>query len=152
MLGYERLRKKCWDDHRNNARAVVFVIDSFQISSNIRDVAEYLYTILTDRVVVSKRLPILIACNKQDKPKSKSAKVINSLLEKEITAIRETKQNTLESTEKDRDDLHTTLGSLDKEFSFNDIKNRSEFIDCIAYMKEDSPAQIDDIISWLNKV
>lgn len=151
-LGYERLRNKCWEDHRNSTRAIVFVIDSFQISSNIRDVTDYLYSILADRVVLSKRLPILIACNKQDKPKSKSSKVISSMLEKEITAIRETRLNALESTERDREDSSKILGSLEREFTFNDVKNRIDFVDCTAYLKEDSPAQIDDIICWLNKV
>lgn len=41
--------------------------------------------VLTDPEINNARIPILIACNKQDlSPKTKSAKVIQSMLEKEL--------------------------------------------------------------------
>ena len=40
--------------------------------------------LLTEPDIVKGRTPVLIACNKQDLPFSKAAKVIRSLLEKEL--------------------------------------------------------------------
>lgn len=148
--GFERLRDKYWNDLKKGVRSIVFVVDSYQITSNIKDVADYFYTILADKLVISQKIPILVACNKQDKPKSKAAKVIRTLLEKEINSIRETRAAALESTDGDNE-RSRVIGSLDREFSFNDLKNTIDFVDCIAESKEDSSCQIEDITCWLNK-
>ncbi|XP_015791177.1 signal recognition particle receptor subunit beta [Tetranychus urticae] len=149
--GFDRLRDKYWNDLKKGVRAIVFVVDSYQITSNIKDVADYFYTILADNLVSSQKIPILVACNKQDKPKSKSSKVIRTLIEKEINTIRETRLAALESTDGDSENTRI-VGSLDKEFAFNDLRNAIDFVDCVALAKEESPCEIEEIVNWLNKL
>ena len=88
------------------ARGIVFVLDSFSLNKDIRDVAEYtsisitifsilsymissncryLYTILSDPVVLSNRPQVLILCNKQDHALAKGPQIIQSILEKEMS-------------------------------------------------------------------
>lgn len=44
----------------------------------------YLYTLLTEPDIQKAKVPVMIACNKQDVGFTKSATVIKSLLEKEL--------------------------------------------------------------------
>lgn len=46
-------------------RAIVFVVDSVSFQKEVKDVAEFLYMLLTDAVIVKNAPPFLIACNKQ---------------------------------------------------------------------------------------
>lgn len=146
------MRVKSWEDIRDKTRAIVFLIDSHQVTTNLRDVADYLFSIMTDKLVRSRRIPFLIACNKQDKPKSKAAKVIKSLLEKELSAVRETRLAALDSTDGERDEGYETLGSMDKEFTFDDIRNRIDFVDCTALTDDTTPAQLESVTDWLSKI
>lgn len=82
--GHERLRDKFFDKFKSGARGIVFVIDSATLQKSVRDVAEYLYVILTDSIVDSVRPKILILCNKQDELSAKGAEIIQSILEKEL--------------------------------------------------------------------
>lgn len=54
------------------------------MQKEVKDVAEFLYFILTDTVVYSNGPKILILCNKQDETLAKGSSVIRSLLEKEM--------------------------------------------------------------------
>lgn len=82
--GHERLRDKFFDEYKTGARGIIFVIDSSTLQKRIRDVAEYLHTILIDSVVQSVRPKFLILCNKQDDISSKGCEVIKIALEKEL--------------------------------------------------------------------
>lgn len=82
--GHERLRDKFFDTFKSAARGIVFVIDSSTLQKCVRDVAEYLYTVLSDNVVSSVKPKILILCNKQDHLSAKGCEVIKSVLEKEL--------------------------------------------------------------------
>lgn len=48
-------------------RAVVFVVDSVAFQREMKDVAEFLYQLLTDNTILKNAPPLLIACNKQGK-------------------------------------------------------------------------------------
>uniref|UniRef100_A0A0P5H846 Signal recognition particle receptor subunit beta n=1 Tax=Daphnia magna TaxID=35525 RepID=A0A0P5H846_9CRUS len=39
--GHERVRQRFFDSYKNTARGIVFVLDSFSLNKDIRDVAEY---------------------------------------------------------------------------------------------------------------
>lgn len=80
--GHERLRGKFFDQYKNLSKAIVFVIDSVTVQKDIRDVADFLYTILADKATTN--LPVIILCNKQDETLAKGEGVIKSLLEKEM--------------------------------------------------------------------
>lgn len=46
-------------------RAIVFVVDSAIFQKEVRDVAEFLYVLLTDSAVSRNAPTLLVACNKQ---------------------------------------------------------------------------------------
>lgn len=148
--GYDRLRIKQFDDHKPRSKAIIFAIDSLAFVSNNRDVAEFLYTVLSDPIVMKKKLPILIACNKQDEPKAKSSKIISKQLEREINAIRETRAAALESTD-GSESRSVLLGNPNKDFSWTDLKNSIEFVDCSAKSEDDDDG-IESVGNWLRKV
>lgn len=82
--GHERLRGRYFDQFKNIARGLVFIVDSLEIQKDVKDVAEFLYNCLSDSTVRSYSPPILILCNKQDEPTAKGSAVIKTLLEKEM--------------------------------------------------------------------
>jgi signal recognition particle receptor subunit beta len=42
--GHERVRQRFFDTYKNAAKGIVFVLDSFSLNKDIRDVAEYAIT------------------------------------------------------------------------------------------------------------
>ena len=79
--GHERLRTQYLDEHGPSALGVVFVVDSPTISrKTVADVAEFLYTVLTDPVVFKNKPRVLIACNKQDQNMAKRHTAVKSML------------------------------------------------------------------------
>lgn len=46
-------------------RAIVYVVDSAIFQKEVRDVAEFLYILLTDPVISRNAPALLVACNKQ---------------------------------------------------------------------------------------
>lgn len=153
LPGQERLRNKYFDQYKNNAKAIVYVVDSVTIQKEIRDVAEYLYTILLDTVVQSYNPPLLILCNKQDQPMAKGSQVIKSLLEKEINLVRVTKSSQLQSVDPSQSNNSTYLGKLGKDFEFSHIGSKVEFIECSANTGEDdNPTDIKDLQDWISRI
>ncbi|KAH9584438.1 hypothetical protein MS3_00010717 [Schistosoma haematobium] len=75
--------------------ALVFVIDSKSIHSDVKDVAEFLYNILVDKVFIKNRVKLLIACNKQDATTAKGVSVVTHLLEKELNTLTFTRTGAL---------------------------------------------------------
>nr|CAG4649635.1 EOG090X0C7N [Scapholeberis mucronata]SVE93847.1 EOG090X0C7N [Scapholeberis mucronata] len=118
--GHERVRQRFFDAYKSTARGIVFVLDSFTLPKDIRDVAEYLYTVLSDPVVTSNKPQILILCNKQDHALAKGPQVIQSLLEKEMNVLRNTQTNQLEAISEDGKKPFF-LGQEGKNFEFSDI-------------------------------
>lgn len=47
------------------SRGIVFVVDSAIFQKEVRDVAEFLYVLLTDAVIARNAPALLVACNKQ---------------------------------------------------------------------------------------
>lgn len=124
LPGSDRIRPRFWEKYKQRARALIFVLDSCTFVSNARDIAEFMYDVLSDPFVRSSRLPILVACNKQDVAKAKSSAVISRQLEKEMTAIRETRASSL-----NQDEI-VILGSTGRDFAWKDVKNLISFCDC----------------------
>lgn len=58
---------------RNSLKGIVFVIDSSTFGKKSRDVAALLYDVLYES---EKKVPVLIACNKQDCSLAKSSQVL----------------------------------------------------------------------------
>lgn len=148
--GYDRLRMKQFDDHKCKCKGIIFLLDSLAFLSNNRDVGDFLYTVLSDPVVSRNRIPILVACNKQDEPKSKSCRVISKQLEREMNVIRETRIAALDSTHSSNEQNRILLGSRERDFTWSDLKNPIEFVDCSA--KSDDDNSIESVGTWLRKV
>ncbi|KAF7487793.1 Signal recognition particle receptor subunit beta [Sarcoptes scabiei] len=133
LPGNDRLRTQYWDQFKNQAKCLIFVIDSVAFLNNTHNVADLLYQYLCDQTVQMRKIPVIVACNKQDQTRAKSAKVIASIMEKEFNIIRETRLGALDSTVAGSDEKRLPiLGEPDHQFSFNELRNRIEFVDCCA--------------------
>ncbi|XP_046390243.1 signal recognition particle receptor subunit beta [Ischnura elegans] len=151
--GHERIRNKFFDQYKSSARGIIYVIDSVNIQKELRDVAEFLYNLLTDSVVNSHCVPLAIVCNKQDQTLAKGSTVVRTLLEKEMNMLRVTKTNQLRSTV-DASNNNTFLGKQGKDFNFEHLNPiKVEFFESSALNKNpDNPPDVDSIVAWLNKV
>ncbi|KAG0254714.1 hypothetical protein BG011_005549 [Mortierella polycephala] len=143
--GHERLRFK-FSEFMPIARAIVFVVDSATVSRQSRLLAEYLYDILSNKFTLDEKIPILIACNKSDLLTAFRKDRIQSLLETEINKLRHTRTAALDTQDSDGSE-NVYLGFEGKDFSFQDLENDVEFIECSAENKD-----IDSIKDWMAAV
>ncbi|CAL7950370.1 unnamed protein product [Xylocopa violacea] len=147
--GHERLRYKFFDQFKLSAKGLVYVIDSVTFQKDIRDVAEYLYNLLSDSAIQKKS--VLILCNKQDQTMAKGSAVIKTLLEKEMNLLCMTKTSQLEAT--DASATNVFLGKQGKDFEFAHLETNIEFAECSAYNKDpETPANIEQLNIWLKKI
>jgi signal recognition particle receptor subunit beta len=124
--GSDRVRGQVIDEFSGSARAVVFVVDSNTVSKQVRDVAEYLHFLLTNKNIHSNSPPLLIVCNKQDSGMAKSSGAVQALLEKEIEKVRMTRSNQLAGTQNESRDS-TFLGKEGKTFELRDLGCKVDF-------------------------
>ncbi|XP_078032593.1 signal recognition particle receptor beta [Augochlora pura] len=147
--GHERLRYKFFHNFKSSAKGVVYVIDSVTFQKDIRDVAEYLYNILSEPSMQNKS--VLILCNKQDQTMAKGSSVIKTLLERELNLLRMTKTSQLEAT--DASSKNVFLGKEGKEFEFAQLDAHIDFAECYAFNKgSDNSADIEQLNVWLKKI
>ncbi|KAG0221933.1 signal recognition particle receptor beta subunit-domain-containing protein [Mortierella sp. GBAus27b] len=143
--GHERLRFK-FSEFMPIARAVVFVVDSSTVPRQTRLLAEYLYDILADKFAQNERIPVLIACNKSDLLTSFKKERIQSILEEEINKLRQTRTAALDTQDSEGNES-VFLGFEGKEFSFQDLENEVEFVECSIENKS-----VDDIKDWMSSI
>ncbi|CAH8473832.1 unnamed protein product [Schistosoma turkestanicum] len=93
--GHEKVRNEIIRKYKLDTLALVFVIDSKSIQSDIKDIAEFLYNILVDKVFIKNRVKLLVACNKQDATTAKGVSVVTHLLEKELNTLTFTRTGAL---------------------------------------------------------
>ncbi|XP_067946550.1 signal recognition particle receptor subunit beta-like [Watersipora subatra] len=152
--GHERLRQQMLEKYLPTCRAVIFAVDSSTVVKEIKDVAECLYMVLTDIDVMKGKVPVLIACNKQDLSFPKSSQVIQSLLEKELTTVRKTRAASLESTDGSKT-RRRQLGKEGVDFTFDQLlPQKIEAVECSAKGSTpsgDSP-DLTSITHWLATV
>ncbi|XP_034461054.1 signal recognition particle receptor subunit beta [Hippoglossus hippoglossus] len=131
LPGHDSLRPQYLEKFKSAARAIVFVVDSAIFQKEVRDVAEFLYVLLTD-AVISRNVPaILVACNKQDITMAKSAKLIQQQLEKELNTLRVTRSAALSSQDGSIGGS-MYLGKKGKDFEFSQLPVKVEFLECSA--------------------
>lgn len=148
--GHERLRYKYFDKYKSSARALIYVIDATTIQKDIRDVAEFLYTLLSS-ASTDTSIPILILCNKQDQTMAKGCRVIKTLLEKEIHLVRMTKSSQLESI--DASSTNIFLGKKGKNFEFSHLNINVQFAECSAFNKDpNEAAYMKELNFWLDSL
>jgi signal recognition particle receptor subunit beta len=143
--GHERLRFK-FSEFMPIARAIIFVVDSSTVSRQTRLLAEYLYDILADKFAQEERIPVLIACNKSDLLTAFDKERIQTLLEEEINRLRQTRTAALDTQDSEGNES-VFLGYEGKDFSFQDLENEVEFIECSAGGKD-----VESIRDWMASV
>ena len=85
--GHAKLRKEALRELAR-ARAVVFVVDSVSFASERKEVAKFLFDILSDESFQTRKIPLMIACNKCEKLTAHPPDFIRKRLEREIDAAR----------------------------------------------------------------
>ncbi|KAG0228288.1 hypothetical protein BGW42_002280 [Actinomortierella wolfii] len=140
--GHERLRFK-FSEFMPITGSVIFVIDSATIGRQTRLAAEYLYDILAHKVSQKEKTPVLIACNKSDLLTAFKKDRIQSLLEAEMNKLRHTRTAALDTQDAEENET-VFLGFEGQDFSFLDLENEVEFIECS--VESDN---IDAIKEWV---
>jgi len=145
--GHERIRNEILGRFSSSARGIVYVVDSNTVSKQVRDVADFLHNILSDKTIFSNRPSIAVYCNKQDGGLAKSSDVIRTLLEKEIEKVRVTSSHQLEGLE-GGNSIKQYLGKEGKSFEFKDIPHSITFMEGSA-IELDS---LQNVRNWLESV
>ncbi|KAI3963082.1 hypothetical protein MKX01_004138 [Papaver californicum] len=114
--GHFRLRPKL-DEYLPQTAGLIFLVDALDFLPNCRATAGYLYEILTKAVVVKKKVPVLIICNKTDKVNAHSKEFIRKQLEKEIDKLRASRTAADMSTE-------YAVGVAGGTFTFSQCRNK----------------------------
>ncbi|XP_032081170.1 signal recognition particle receptor subunit beta [Thamnophis elegans] len=154
LPGHESLRLQFLDRFKAAARAVVFVVDSVAFQREMKDVAEFLYQLLTDNTILKNAPPLLIACNKQDVTMAKSSKLIQQQLERELNTLRVTLSAAPSTMDSSSSGSVIQLGKKGKEFDFSQLPMKVEFVECSARGNkgEEGSADINDLEKWLAKI
>ncbi|OWF40317.1 signal recognition particle receptor subunit beta-like [Mizuhopecten yessoensis] len=147
--GHERRRTQCLDQHKHMARGVVFLVDSGTLMKEVKEVAEYLYTFLSDSVISNNVPPILVACTKSDLTLKKGKDVIKKNLAAEMNIMRVTRSAALQQLEGAANN-NTFLGKRNKDFAFEDLKPlKVDFVECSSLSGKIDLSQVE---SWLVKL
>jgi signal recognition particle receptor subunit beta len=103
-----------------DAKAVVFVVDSADVSPHRTDAADCLYDILSNGFFAKRRLPLLVACNKSDLDMdAHSADFVRRTLERQLDAMRKTRTAGIGRTAAAGEGAAALLGvAADRPFSF----------------------------------
>uniref|UniRef100_T1IJD7 Signal recognition particle receptor subunit beta n=1 Tax=Strigamia maritima TaxID=126957 RepID=T1IJD7_STRMM len=150
--GHERLRMRFFDNVKSTARGIIFVIDSLTFQKELKDIAQFLYYILADTIVVKNNPRFLILCNKQDQTLAKSWSVIKAQLEKEINLLRVTESATLDTTSTTASNAF--LGKRGKNFEFSHLLPlQVDFLDCSAKGNEETKkTDLIEVEKWIQKI
>uniref|UniRef100_A0A6J0T7G6 Signal recognition particle receptor subunit beta n=1 Tax=Pogona vitticeps TaxID=103695 RepID=A0A6J0T7G6_9SAUR len=154
LPGHESLRLQLLDRFKAAARAIVFVVDSVAFQREMKDVAEFLYQILIDNIVLKNAPPLLVACNKQDVTMAKSSKLIQQQLERELNTLRVTLSAAPSTMDSSSSGSASQLGKKGKEFDFSQLPMKVEFVECSARGSkgEEGSADLEDLERWLARV
>lgn len=151
--GNDRQRLQFWEKFKNEVRGIVFMVDSSKFQKDVKEVAELLFVLLTDPAIHGLKLALLVACNKQDITMSKSAKVIQTQLEKELNTLRVTRAASLDSTDSSGQMDRYFLGKEGKNFEFSQLSPiKVDFVECVCKSTGDRKADIRVVEEWIQKV
>jgi signal recognition particle receptor subunit beta len=128
------------------SRGIIFVLDATRLGKELRQVAEYLYNVLTDKHVVRREIPILLACHKSDLVTAYTPKRCQEMLETELNRIRQTRTAAVDSqtAEQDQHDDHY-LGYEGELFKFEHLPNEVQVVACSS-SQEDG---LEAVRSWI---
>eukprot|EP00299_Pterocystis_sp_00344_P015713 c7859_g1_i1.p1 GENE.c7859_g1_i1~~c7859_g1_i1.p1 ORF type:complete len:227 (-),score=52.35 c7859_g1_i1:119-799(-) len=139
--GHSRLRSGL-RDFLPITRCIVFVVDSLDVSSQARQYADFLYDLLTDPTVLSGKIRMLIACNKQDAAAPLPPAFIQKTLEKELDHVR--KARTSMSTQGSEGET-MYLGIHGEAFQFSQAACDVQFVSCSSTTREG----LNTVVTWI---
>ncbi|KAK9744788.1 Signal recognition particle receptor beta subunit [Popillia japonica] len=149
--GHERVRDKFFDQYKPEAKAIVYVVDSTLIQEEIRDIAEYLYNILSCPDIANNKINVLILCNKRDISASKDWSTVKTMLERELTTLQITKSSQLEFV--DPKIKKSSLLVDGETFQFGLMSSiKVDFLDCNATTTEDGSPNLKGLEKWLSNI
>ncbi|CAL4179099.1 unnamed protein product, partial [Meganyctiphanes norvegica] len=150
LPGHERIRYAAFEKVKNLAKAIIFVVDSATIQKDLRDVAEFLYTVLCDGAIQSGCPQVLIVCNKQDLTLAKAASLVQKTLEKEMNLLRTTQASQLQSVG-DGSNNNVFLGSRGKDFDFSQLPLKVSFVEASTATTNGEP-MLQAVTNWVKSV
>ncbi|EEC19271.1 signal recognition particle receptor, beta subunit, putative [Ixodes scapularis] len=130
------------------SRFMVTKSDSLQVPNFALEVAEFLYSLLSDSVLSQHCPPVLVVCNKQGM--ASLSHMQSARCKRHVNVLRATQASVLESTE-GQANSKGFLGKKGKDFQFSDLKPLTvEFAEFSA--EEPQESQLTALKSWLAKV
>jgi signal recognition particle receptor subunit beta len=153
--GHDRVRNGVLMKFTSSLKGLVVLIDSVNFPKEYVDVAAMLYDLFSDKRFMSKRVPILIACNKQDVTLAKDPTFIEEQLANELDRLRTSRGAALEGTSGETA-KQVFVGKKGKDFEFSDLPCRVTFVTCSARGsgtdEDSSAAELDDVKDWIHKL
>ncbi|VDN98555.1 unnamed protein product [Rodentolepis nana] len=146
--GLEKLRFGFINKEKSCTAGIIYVIDSTTFQKNIKDVAEYLYDLMTDETLARSRTPFLIACNKSDLPEAKKMAAIEEHLEMELTTLSRTKAEGLASLEGHKETRVPLVKNTNEKFTFASCKHHAVTFVETSVTSED----IGQVRLWLERL
>ncbi|KAM7541249.1 hypothetical protein Aperf_G00000041154 [Anoplocephala perfoliata] len=139
--GSEKLRFECINKRKANSTGVIYVLDSTSIQKDLKDVAEYLFDLMTDASLARSRAPFLILCNKTDLPDAKKMDTIEELLEMELTTLSRTKADGLASLDGNQELRVPLVKNTNEKFTFAKCRHHPvTFAECSAISSDSPPS------------
>eukprot|EP00958_Prasinococcus_capsulatus_P023488 scaffold3505_cov385-Prasinococcus_capsulatus_cf.AAC.4 len=83
-----------------SAKGIVVMVDAVDLLPNVNGTSELLLELFTDPVLMRKRVPVLVACNKTDRITAYSEAQVQKRLEREIQQLRSTREALTDTAEK----------------------------------------------------
>ncbi|SCQ17269.1 signal recognition particle receptor, beta subunit, putative [Plasmodium ovale] len=120
---------------------IIYMLDSSDRQS-LKIVAEKLFELFTNKVVVKKQIPFIIFCNKTDLCNSRPKQVIKEDLEREIEILKMSKYNSLDDD--CNDETECFLGANSEFFRFEKAPCHVEI--CSASVKNNNTEEIVELI------
>eukprot|EP00049_Salpingoeca_infusionum_P014513 m.271580 g.271580 ORF g.271580 m.271580 type:complete len:233 (-) comp15683_c8_seq1:315-1013(-) len=145
--GHHRLQRVNLEQYAPQAMAVVVVVDAASFSKTKREVAEFMYDVLT--TFEKSQIPLLVVCNKQDNLLAQRCAVIESDIESEVSDLRHTRSADVESLANATVSYNSFLGHQDEDFKLEHIQNQVDFI--AASIKQQTDEAQQQVMAWLSK-
>lgn len=128
------------------AKVIIYILDSSDKQS-LKHVAERLYDLFSNKIVINKRIPILIVCNKMDLCNARPKQVIKKNLEQEIEILKISRNTMLDEEEKDYDNQEEEYWKTSSDF-FKFEMTPCEIEICSASVKN---GNVDEIMDFVDK-
>ncbi|SCP03739.1 signal recognition particle receptor, beta subunit, putative [Plasmodium malariae] len=120
---------------------IVYMLDSSDRQS-LKVVAEKLFELFTNKVIVKKQIPFIVLCNKTDLCNSRPKQVIKEDLEREIEILKMSKYNSLD--DEDNEETECFVGANSEFFRFEKAPCHTEI--CSASVKNNNIEELLELI------